>query len=168
MHMGVEVCYCGQAVAVTEEVALFLAESDRQLENADRRYGDHNNCIRPYPDPDTVLDTKHCTGRNYLLNKAMWNMERKRVRSYIHSLGPELERLYYMRYVLDFTEQKIADKLGISKMAVSKRLKKLQGLIEKRFLLSAQPERERSRSGFFCFLQKKSPFGLQTPFPTVI
>lgn len=145
-----------------------MEESDRQLYNSDRRYGRHNNCVSPYPDPDTVLDTKHCTGRNYLVNKAIWNMERERIRSYVRSLGPEWERLYYMRYVLDITQQRIAEELGVSKMAVSKRLRKLQGLLEDKFLPTARPERERSRSGSFWpgFIGKIFfHFGLQNPFP---
>jgi len=145
------VFYCGQAVAVTEEVAMFLEESDRQLYNSDRRYGRRNFPLS-YVDSETLPDSKRCTGRNDLMNIAIWNLERERIRGFVRTLGPEWERLYYMRYVLDVTQQRIADELDISKMAVSKRLKKLQGWIDAQFFPLAQPEREQSCSVFSPFL----------------
>ncbi len=82
-----------------------------------------------YLDPDETLDTGHCTGRNYLLNVVIRNLENERVRAAVHLLDMEQQALYRLRYEKDLTQQQIADRLGVSKMAICKRLKKLHGQV---------------------------------------
>ena len=76
-------------------------------------------------DPDIVLYTKHCTGRNYLLNVVRDNERRRIVRDIVETLPDNMHRLYYLRYEKDMTQQAIANVEGVYKMAICKRLKKL-------------------------------------------
>lgn len=127
--MNSKVNYYGSEVLVSPEVAAFLAESDRQIINSDEKYGRHNVPLK-YISADDVLDTKHCTGRNYLLNLAAKNERRAVVRAAVGTLPEEMQNLYHLRYECDYTQQKIADMEGVSKMAICKRLKKLHRLVK--------------------------------------
>ncbi|MEL7609135.1 MAG: sigma-70 family RNA polymerase sigma factor [Bacillota bacterium] len=128
MENTTRIKYYGKIIETTREVAEFLAASRKQLAASDRKYRYHNMALA-YLDPDETLDTGHCTGRNYLLNVVIRNLENQRVRAAVHLLDTEQQALYRLRYEKDLTQQQIADRLGVSKMAVSKRLKKLHGLV---------------------------------------
>lgn len=116
--------YYGKMIETTREVAEFLEASRKQIAASDRKYRYHNMALA-YLDPDEALDTGHCTGRNYLLNVVIRNMEKERVRAAVRLLDTEQQTLYRLRYEKDLTQQQIADRFSVSKMAVCKRLKKL-------------------------------------------
>lgn len=130
--------YGGQDISVTMDVAEFLAENGRELLNSDRRYRRHNVPLK-YMDPDLTLDAEHCTGRYYLLGVVIRNLENEYVRSVVRSLGEEQYQLFVMRYEKNMTQQQIADRLGLSKMAICKRLKKLHGDV-RRILKTDDPD----------------------------
>jgi len=117
--------YYGRMVETTWEVAAFLETSRKQIAASDRKYRDHNVALI-YLDPDETLDTGHCTGRNYLLNTVIRNLKNERIRDAVsRTLSEEQRALYRLRYEKDLTQQQIAGRLGVSKMAVCKRLRKL-------------------------------------------
>lgn len=121
--------YEGQELYVAKKVAAFLKKSDRQIAASDRKYRYHNVPL-VYEDPDTILDTRHCTGRNYLLNVVIREERITAAREALNRLPADLKRLYLLRYERVLTQQQIADKEGVSKMAICKRLKKLQALVK--------------------------------------
>ena len=126
--MNEEVNYYGSRVAVTKEVAEYLEKSDKELAASDRKYRRHNVPLK-YMDPDTTLDTEHCTGRNYLLNVVIRNERIAVTRDAVSNLPKDMQRLFELRYELCQTQQRIADSEHVSKMAICKRLKKLHRLI---------------------------------------
>ena len=121
MNEEVGITYCGQRLMVTKEVAEFLAKDRKDRRNEARTLRRH---IDPM-DPDTVLDTKRCTGRNYLLNVVRDNERRWIVRDIVETFTDNMQRLYDLRYEKDMTQQAIANVEGVSRMAICKRLKKL-------------------------------------------
>lgn len=138
--------YGGEYVSVTRDVAEFLAKNCREIANSDRRYRRHNVPLE-YQDPDNTLDTEHCTGRNYLLNVVIRNTQDECIRDIVQSLGEESYELFCMRYADDLTQQQIADKLGLSKMAICKRLKKLHNQVAE-IIEATYPEWFKELSGF--------------------
>ena len=121
MNEEVGITYCGQRLMVTKEVAEFLAKDRKDRRNEARTLRRHIDRM----DPDTVLDTKRCTGRNYLLNVVRDNERRWIVRDIVETFTDNMQRLYDLRYEKDMTQQAIANVEGVSKMAICKRLKKL-------------------------------------------
>ena len=121
MNEEVGITYCGQRLMVTKEVAEFLATDRKDRRNEARTLRRHIDRM----DPDTVLDTKRCTGRNYLLNVVRDNERRWIVRDIVETLPDNMQRLYYLRYEKDMTQQAIANVEGVSRMVICKRLKKL-------------------------------------------
>lgn len=134
MGETVSVLYNKTLVEVTPEVADFLEVSRKQMAASDKKY-QHHNVPLVYCDPDTELDTQHCTGVNYLLNVVIRMHESEAVLEQIRRLPPEHQELYRLRYMEDLTQQEIANRLGVSKMAICKRLKKLHNWA--RFILAA-------------------------------
>lgn len=128
MENTTRIKYYGKIIETTREIAEFLEASRKQIAASDRKYRDHNVAL-VYLDPDETLDTGHCTGRNYLLNVVIRNLENERVRAAVRLLDMEQQALYRLRYEKDLTQQQIADRLGVSKMAICKRLKKLHGQV---------------------------------------
>jgi len=126
--MEVKFNYYGREVLVSPEVAAFLKESNRQIRNSNERYGE-NHVELKYMDPDNTLDTEHCTGRNYLLNVVARNERSEIVRNIVELLPEQMQSLFHLRYEYDYTEQKIGDMEGVTKMAICKRLKKLHALV---------------------------------------
>ena len=120
MNEEVGITYCGQRLMVTKEVE-FLAKDRKDRRNEARTLRRHIDRM----DPDTVLDTKRCTGRNYLLNVVRDNERRWIVRDIVETFTDNMQRLYDLRYEKDITQQAIANVEGVSKMAICKRLKKL-------------------------------------------
>ncbi|MEN6471855.1 MAG: sigma factor-like helix-turn-helix DNA-binding protein [Clostridiaceae bacterium] len=131
--------YKGQELYVTKEVAAFLEKSRKQIAASDRKYRSHNVPL-VYENSDAILDTRHCAGRNYLLNVVIRNERIAATREALNKLPANMERLYRLRYGRALTQQQIADKEGVSKMAICKRLKNLHALVKKE--LPNWPERD--------------------------
>lgn len=131
--------YEGQTLYVSMQVADFLEKSRKQIAASDRKYRYHNVPL-VYEDPKSLLDTQHCNGRNYLLNEIIRNERIAATRDALNKLPADMKRLYRLRYGKALTQQQIADKEGVSKMAICKRLKNLHALVKKE--LSNWPERD--------------------------
>ncbi len=130
MHEEVWYNYYGRRVAVTKEVADYLNESRKEIRSSNRRYKDWNTNFSQFDCPEWIQNVNHHTGRDTVLDKVIRNERRDWVRRAVKGLPGHLQRLYYLRYVKDLTQQEIADREGVSKMAVCKRLKKLHELVK--------------------------------------
>lgn len=128
----VTIVYEGQRVLVTQEVANFLEQDDRRLRTQDRSDRRHLAC---WVDPNKVVNT-HCEkGVNFVLNQVIRNLQTEELRKAVRSLPSEDQLLIKYRYCDGMTMQEIGNIFGISKMAISKRHKKLLGKL--RAMLSA-------------------------------
>lgn len=130
MHEEVWYNYYGRRVAVTKEVADYLNESRKEIRSSNRRYKDWNTNFSQFDCPEWIQNVNHHTGRDTVLDKVIRNERRDWVRRAVKGLPGHLQRLYYLPYVKDLTQQEIADREGVSKMAVCKRLKKLHELVK--------------------------------------
>ncbi len=130
----VTIVYNKQSVLVTKEVAEFLEQDDRRLQAQDR--SDRRHLLFCELDPEKAIITKREKGVNLVLNQVIQNLEKERLWEAVSEL-PEQDRLLVRyRYCDELTQQQIGDILGISKMAVCKRLNKLHGRLRE-LLLSA-------------------------------
>jgi len=130
----VTVNYRQEPLTVTKEVADFLEVSRKQMAASDRKYREHN-LPSGFIDPDSVPNARRCIDRDYLVNKVIRTLESEAVWNRIHLLPLEQQELYRLRYTEDLTLQEIANRLGVSKMAICKRLQKLHDWA--RFVLAA-------------------------------
>lgn len=129
----VTIVYEGQRVLVTQEVAAFL-EQDRKRLHAQARSG-RRHLAYCRVDPDKAVST-HCKkGVNLVLNQVIRNLETEELRKAVNTLPAQDRLLIQYRYCDGLTMQEIGNIFGISKMAVSKRHKKLLGKL--RVTLSA-------------------------------
>ena len=114
--------YDESTVSVSKEVAEFL-EADRKRQAAegrsDRR---HLSSI----DSETVLPTAQITAFSHpTFESAFKNLCFEKLQKIIADLEPHERFLIWCYFFEERTMQQIADKLGVSKMAISKQLKKL-------------------------------------------
>ena len=120
MNDYVVIIYNGEQVSVPKEVADFL-EQDRKRqqaqENQDTRYLSKSEF-------ETVLSGLDCV-RRPVEGAALRNLRLKNLRGAIAELDAQGQNLLSLRYSGELTMDEISQIYGISKMAVSKRLKKL-------------------------------------------
>ena len=110
------------AVSVSKEVADFL-EADRKRQAAEGR-SDRRHTSKSYS--ETVLQTAQITAvSDPTFETAFKNLCFEKLQKIIANL--EFEDFFLIRcyFFEECTMQQIADKLGVSKMAISKQLKKL-------------------------------------------
>ena len=120
MNDSVVITYCGQQVSVPKEVADFL-EQDRKREQAqDKR--DHRHLSKS--DFETVLFCSDCV-RRPVEDTVLRNLQLETLRKAVDELGDQDRDLIQLRYGSGLTMEEIGTIYGISKAAVSKRLKKL-------------------------------------------
>jgi RNA polymerase sigma factor (sigma-70 family) len=129
----VTIVYEGQRVLVTQEVAAFLEQDDRRMRTQAR--SDRRHLAYCRVDPDKAVVTHRRKGVNLVLNQVIRNLQTEELRKAVRSLPSEDQLLIKYRYCDGMTMQEIGDIFGISKMAVSKRHKKLLGKL--RAMLSA-------------------------------
>ncbi|MGI6176271.1 MAG: sigma-70 family RNA polymerase sigma factor [Christensenellales bacterium] len=129
----VTIVYEGQRVLVTQEVAAFLEQDDRRMRTQAR--SDRRHLAYCRVDPDKAVITHRRKGVNLVLNQVMRNLETEELRKAVNTLPAEDRLLIQYRYCDGLTMQEIGELFGISKMAVSKRHKKLLGKL--RAMLSA-------------------------------
>lgn len=120
MNDYVVIIYNGEQVSVPKEVADFL-EQDRKRqqaqENQDTRYLSKSEF-------ETVLSGLDCV-RRPVEGAALRNLRLKNLRGAIAELDAQGQNLLSLRYSGELTMDEISQIYGISRMAVSKRLKKL-------------------------------------------
>ena len=115
--------YFGQQINVTDEVAEFL-EQDRRREAAqersDQRHLDHIGVeITSIPD---LFTNAHS---DPTFEKAYRNLRLEALRKAYHALSDDERKLLCMYYYHEFSMEQIGRRLGVTKMAISKRLRKL-------------------------------------------
>ena len=120
MNDYVVIIYNGEQVSVPKEVADFL-EQDRKREQAqekqDERHLSKSEC-------ETVPSGSDCV-RRPVEDAALRNLQLENLRKAIAELDVQGQNLLSLRYGDALTMDEIGQIYGISKMAVSKRLKKL-------------------------------------------
>lgn len=119
--MEVTITYCGEQISVPKEVADFLDSDRKRMEALARQ--DRRRLSKS--DFETVLDSHHLTGRHDLEELAIKNLSLQSLRKQIAALNAEEQKLLSCRFVQDMTMEEIGEVFSISKVAISKRLKKL-------------------------------------------
>ncbi len=120
MSETVTILYCGEPVSVSKEVADFL-EQDRKREQAqdrqDTRRLSRSEFETAPPGPGSV--------RRPVEDTVLRNLQLENLRNAMEELDQEDQSLLDLRYSENLTMEEIGKVYGISKMAVSKRLRKL-------------------------------------------
>ena len=114
------VFYNGEQVSVPKEVAEFL-EQDRKRAQAQARQDKRHLSRSEF---ETVLSSHVSAGRP-LEQSVLWNLRLENLRKAVAELSAQEQELISLRYDSELSTEEIGKVFGISKMAVSKRLKKL-------------------------------------------
>ena len=114
------VCYQGEQVSVPKEVADFL-EQDRKYAQAqsrrDRRHLSRSRFERVPP--------RWTLAGRATEDSALESLQLEKLRNAVAALDDHERKLVCLRYGNELSMEKIGQAFGVSKMAVSKRLKKL-------------------------------------------
>ena len=114
------VFYNGEQVSVPKEVAEFLEENRKRAQAQARQ--DKRHLSRS--EFETVLSSHVSAGRP-LEQSVLWNLRLENLRKAVAELSAQEQELISLRYDGELSMEEIGKVFGISKMAVSKRLKKL-------------------------------------------
>ena len=120
MNDNVVIVYNGEQVSVPKEVADFL-EQDRKREQAQDKQDTRHLSKSEF---ETVPSGSDCVKRP-VEDAALRNLQLENLRKAIAELDAQGQNLLSLRYSDVLTMEEIGQIYGISKMAVSKRLKKL-------------------------------------------
>lgn len=120
MNDFVVITYSGQQVSVPKEVADFL-EQDRKREQAQEKRDERHLSKREF---ETVLSGSDCV-RRPVEDAVLWNLRLENLRKAVNVLDRRSRELIGFRYGRGLTMEEIGKLYGVSRMAVSKRLKKL-------------------------------------------
>lgn len=120
MSDNVVIIYNGEPVSVPKEVADFL-EQDRKQEQAQDKRDERHLSKSEF---ETVLSWWYCV-RRPVEDAALRNLRLENLRKAVDGLDDQGQDLIRLRYGSDLTMEEIGKIYGVSKMAVSKRLKKL-------------------------------------------
>ena len=120
MSDSVVITYSGQQVSVPKEVADFL-EQDRKREQAQEKRNQRHLSRSEF---ETVLFCSDCV-RRPVEDAVFRNLQLECLRKAVDDLGDSGLDLIQLRYGRDLTMEEIGTIYGVSKAAVSKRLKKL-------------------------------------------
>ena len=120
MSDTVVIIYNGEPVSVLKEVADFL-EQDRKREQAQDKRDERHLSKSEF---ETVLSWWSCV-RRPVEDAALRNLRLENLRKAVDSLDDQSQDLIRLRCGSDLTMEEIGKIYGVSKMAVSKRLKKL-------------------------------------------
>lgn len=120
----VSIEYNGKQLSVPKEVADFLSQ-DRKRQQAQERQ-DRRHLSKS--DFETVLSwhTTYDSSEDLVLR----NLRLENLRKAVSALSDEERQLISLRYDQELTMEAIGKILGVSKMAVSKRLKKLHNQLK--------------------------------------
>ena len=120
MNDYVVIIYNGEQVSVPKEVADFL-EQDRKRERAQEKQDARHLSKSEF---ETVPSGSDCVKRP-VEDAALRNLQLENLRGAIAELDVQGQNLLSLRYSGELTMDELGQIYGISKMAVSKRLKKL-------------------------------------------
>ena len=120
MNDNVVIVYNGEQVSVPKEVADFL-EQDRKRERAQEKQDARHLSKSEF---ETVPSGSDCVKRP-VEDAALRNLQLENLRKAIAELDVQGQNLLSLRYSDALTMEEIGQIYGISKMTVSKRLKKL-------------------------------------------
>ena len=120
MNDNVVIVYNGEQVSVPKEVADFL-EQDRKREQAQEKQDARHLSKSEF---ETVLSGLECVKRP-VEDAVLRNLRLENLRGAIAELDVQGQNLLSLRYSGELTMEEIGQIYGISRMAVSKRLKKL-------------------------------------------
>ena len=120
MNDSVVIIYSGQQVSVPREVADFL-EQDRKREQAQDKQDQRHLSKSEF---ETVLFCSDCV-RRPVEDTVLRNLQLECLRKAVDGLGTQGRDLVELRYGQGLTMEEIGTIYGVSKAAVSKRLKKL-------------------------------------------
>ena len=121
MNDSVVIVYNGEQVSVPKEVADFL-EQDRKREQAQEKQDARHLSKSEF---ETVLSGSDCVKRP-VEDAVLRNLRLENLRGAIAELDVQGQNLLSLRYSDALTMEEIGQIYGISRMAVSKRLKKLR------------------------------------------
>ena len=120
MNDTVVVNYNGEPVSVPKEVADFLEQDRKRQQVQDKQDKRHLSRSKF----ETVLFCSECV-RRPVEDEALRNLRLENLRKAVDSLDDQSQDLIRLRCGSDLTMEEIGKIYGVSKMAVSKRLKKL-------------------------------------------
>ena len=120
MNDSVVIVYNGEQVSVPKEVADFL-EQDRKRQQAQDKQDTRHLSKSEF---ETVPSGSDCVERP-VEDAVLRNLRLENLRGAITELDVQGQNLLSLRYSGELTMEEIGQIYGISKMAVSKRLKKL-------------------------------------------
>ena len=121
MNDYVVIEYNGEQVSVPKEVADFL-EQDRKREQAQKKQDARHLSKSEF---ETVPSGSDCV-RRPVEDAVLRNLRLENLRGAIEKLVAKDQKLISLRYSVELTMEEIGQVCDISKMAVSKRLKKLR------------------------------------------
>ena len=115
--------YYGQYISVSDKVAEFL-EQDRRREAAQERSDQrHLDCIGV--DIASVPDLFTNAHSDPTFEKAYRNLRLEALRKAYQTLSDDERKLLCLYYYHEFSMEEIGRRLGVTKMAISKRLRKI-------------------------------------------
>ena len=120
MNDSVVITYSGQQVSVPKEVA-DCPEQDRKREQAQEKQEKRHLSKSMF---ETVLAGSDCI-RRPVEDAVLWHLQLETLRKAVGDLGDQGRVLIQLRYGRGLTMEEIGTIYGVSKAAVSKRLKKL-------------------------------------------
>lgn len=120
MNDFVVITYSGQQVSVPKEVADFL-EQHRKREQAQEKQDERHLSKSEF---ETVLPGSECV-RRPVEDPVLWTLRLESLQKAMEVLDHQSRELIDFRYDRGLTMEEIGKFYGVSKMAVSKRLKKL-------------------------------------------
>ena len=120
MNDNVVIVYNGEQVSVPKEVADFLEQDRKRQQAQDKQDARHLS----KSEFETVLSGSNCVKRP-VEDAVLRNLRLENLRGAIAELDVQGQNLLSLRYSGELTMEEIGQIYGISRMAVSKRLKKL-------------------------------------------
>ena len=129
MNDYVVIEYNGEQVSVPKEVADFL-EQDQKREQAQKKQDSRHLSKSEF---ETVLSGSDCV-RRPVEDAVLRNLRLENLRKAIANLDDKDQAMISLRYSGELTMEEIGKVYDISKMAVSKRLKKLHEKLERSVL----------------------------------
>ena len=116
----VTITYQGEQVSVSQEVADFLEQDRKHMEAQGRR--DRRHLIQS--EFETAVNSQPQT-QHALEDAALENLELEKLRKAVAELDVQDQQLISLRYDDELSMEEIGKLQNVSKMAVSKRLKRL-------------------------------------------